>query len=195
MADETPAVASTVEEPQAQIEKLTADLAQVTSDKEASELSLRNCQEALKKAETDLQAANDSLATVAADRGNLHDELKSLQEAKDSAEANVKALQEKLDSDESKTLLAQAEAKIEELLKSNTELSIQAKAWGIISEEQARDFVKKNYKPGPKVKVIMVTQDGQVFYDSDIQGSGQAHVLQKEVKSFVFKNEVDERTE
>ncbi len=85
-----------------------------------------------------------------------------------------------------KTELDQANAKIAELTASNADLRMQAKKWGITTLEEAKDHVSKNYLPGDKVQRIMVTQDGNVFYDGDITGSGVSHAQQKEILSFTF---------
>lgn len=58
---------------------------------------------------------------------------------------------------------------------------------GISSLEKAIEHVKQNFVPGDKVATIMVTQDGQVFYDDSIN-SGRVHADDLKLLHFTFRN-------
>src|SRR6266404_1146080 len=77
--------------------------------------------------------------------------------------------------DEYKELLAKSKsdldaknAEIEKILNDNTELAIAAKRTGIYTLEMAIEYVKKNYPIPAKVQRVMITQDGNAFFDDDI---------------------------
>lgn len=188
---------------QENLTKANADLAKALEDLTASKAELD-------QATTSLKEATDKITTLEADRDQLHADLLKLSEEKaavltqsENAGANadellqqleaeknkVSELQVKIDSNEVKIMLDQAIEKIKALEQQNDVLLIETKKWGITTLEDAKKHVAENYKPGPKVKTIMVCQDGNVFFDYDIAGSGRMHVQEKKMLSFTFKNE------
>lgn len=54
---------------------------------------------------------------------------------------------------------------------------------GILSREQAIDHVKKNYVVPESVKRMLVTEDGNVFYDENLS-SGWNHAMRFNLKAF-----------
>jgi len=170
-------------EEQAQVDQLNADLQKAQENLTASEAKNSELQTQLSEAQAQLSEAKGQL-TDAQEKLN-ESEKKSID-----AQAELNLLKNASTGEEVETLKKQLddfkEANVN-LTSQVEQLSKQAGQWGIKNLEEAQAHVSEKYKVPASVKRIMVTQDGNVFYDGDIN-SGIVHAKDKGILSFSFQN-------